>query len=25
VEVFLDDRAYLALRVFVGAACGPRS
>jgi hypothetical protein len=23
VEVFLDDRAYLALRVFVGAACGP--
>jgi hypothetical protein len=25
VEVFLDDRAYLALRVFVGAACGPRN
>jgi hypothetical protein len=23
VEVFLDERAYLALRVFVGAACGP--
>jgi hypothetical protein len=25
VEVFLDDPAYLALRVFVGAACGPRT